>query len=89
MNGNDVPFHWVTTKLTEVAEVRLGRQRSPKRATGDHMRPYMRAANVTWDGISLHDVKEMDFTPREFETYALRRGDILVRRHTGYDRLSG
>jgi hypothetical protein len=23
----------------------------------------MRAANVTWDGISVHDVKEMDFTP--------------------------
>ena len=38
------------------------------------MRPYMRAANVTWDGISSHDVKEMDFTPAEFETYALRPG---------------
>ena len=42
------------------------------------MRPYMRAANVTWNGISLHDVKEMDFTPEEFETYALRRGDLLL-----------
>ena len=25
----------------------------------------MCAANVTWNGISLHDVKEMDFTPTE------------------------
>ena len=32
------------------------------------MRPYMRAANVTWDGLDLSDVKEMDFTPAEYET---------------------
>ena len=43
----------------------------------------MRAANVTWNGISLHDVKEMDFTPKEFETYALRRGDLLLSEASG------
>ncbi len=47
------------------------------------MRPYMRAVNVTWNGISLHDVKEMDFTPEEFETYALRRGDLLLSEASG------
>ena len=47
------------------------------------MRPYMRAANVTWQGISLHDVKEMDFTPEEFATYALRRGDVLLSEASG------
>ena len=47
------------------------------------MRPYMRAANVTWNGISLHDVKQMDFTPREFETYSLRRGDLLLSEASG------
>ena len=47
------------------------------------MRPYMRAANVTWKGISLHDVKQMDFTPQEFETYALRRGDLLLSEASG------
>ena len=57
--------HWEKVPLSEIAEVRLGRQRSPKRAVGPNMRPYMRAANVTWNGISLHDVKEMDFTPEE------------------------
>jgi len=54
--------HWKTVRLSDIAEVRLGRQRSPKRANGPNMRPYMRAANVTWNGISLHDVKEMDCT---------------------------
>ena len=70
--------HWERVSLSEIAEVRLGRQRSPRPSIGPNMRPYMRAANVTWNGISLHDVKEMDFTPAEFETYALRRGDVLL-----------
>ena len=75
--------HWDRVPLSKIAEVRLGRQRSPKRAVGPNMRPYMRAANVTWNGISLHDVKEMDFTPAEFETYALRRGDLLLSEASG------
>ena len=75
--------HWEKVPLSEIAEVRLGRQRSPKRAVGPNMRPYMRAANVTWNGISLHDVKEMDFTPEEFETYALQRGDLLLSEASG------
>jgi type I restriction enzyme S subunit len=75
--------NWATVRLAEVADVRLGRQRSPKRSVGPNMRPYMRAANVTWAGISLHDVKEMDFSPHEFETYALRRGDILLAEASG------
>ena len=75
--------HWQKVPLSEIAEVRLGRQRSPKRAVGPNMRPYMRAANVTWKGISLHDVKEMDFTPEEFGTYALRRGDLLLSEASG------
>lgn len=77
------PNHWRKVALSEIAEVRLGRQRSPKRATGPNMRPYMRAANVTWKGISLHDVKQMDFTPQEFQTYALRKGDLLLSEASG------
>ena len=81
MNGSGTPRGWASARLSEIAEVRLGRQRSPARANGPHMRPYMRAANVTWRGIDTSDVKEMDFTPSEFETYALRRGDILLGDH--------
>jgi len=47
------------------------------------MRPYMRAANVTWQGIDTTDVKEMDFTPAEYKVYALRRGDILLGEASG------
>ena len=72
-----------TVRLSDLAEVRLGRQRSPKNHVGDSMRPYLRAANVGWDGLLLDDVKEMNFTDREAETYELRRGDILLGEASG------
>ena len=71
-----LPEGWAWATLSAISEVRLGRQRSPKRATGPNMRPYLRAANVTWDGLALSDLKEMDFTPTEYETYRL-----AARRH--------
>jgi len=78
-----VPKTWVRCTLSEIAEVRLGRQRSPKQETGEHLRPYMRAANVTWQGISVHDVKEMNFTPSEAVVYELQDGDILLSEASG------
>jgi type I restriction enzyme, S subunit len=74
---------WCSAALRDIGEVRLGRQRSPDRANGPHMRQYMRAANVTWAGISTEDVKEMDFSPEEFEVFALRPGDVLVGEASG------
>jgi type I restriction enzyme S subunit len=47
------------------------------------MVPYMRAANVTWDGIELSDVKEMDFTPAEQAVYRLQDADILLSEASG------
>lgn len=79
----DLPKSWKKVRLDSLAEVRLGRQRSPARATGPCMTPYMRAANVTWGGIDASDVKEMDFTPAEMRTYALRSGDILLSEASG------
>ena len=79
----ELPEGWVWATLSSLGEVRLGRQRSPKRAKGPHMRPYLRAANVTWEGLALSDVKQMDFNPDEFETYQLRYGDILLAEASG------
>ncbi|WP_280488936.1 restriction endonuclease subunit S [Nocardia farcinica] len=74
---------WPTVPLKEVADVRLGRQLSPKNRTGENMRPYLRAANVTWRGLALDDVKTMNFTETEAETFMLRPGDILVGEASG------
>lgn len=69
--------------VSDVAEVRLGRQRSPKNHAGSNMRPYLRAANVTWNGLDLSDVKEMHFSEDEVATYRLVPGDVLVAEASG------
>ena len=79
----ELPEEWVWASLESISEVRLGRQRSPKRANGPYMHSYLRAANVTWDGLDLSDVKEMDFNPGELETYRLEPGDILLAEASG------
>ena len=59
-------------------DIRLGRQRSPQRATGPSMTPYLRSANIGYDVLRLGDVLSMDFNERERERYALQYGDVLV-----------
>ncbi|OXS33047.1 restriction endonuclease subunit S [Streptomyces sp. XY006] len=77
------PKGWVRVRLDEVAEVRLGRQRSPKNHSGTQMRPYLRAANVDWNGLKLDDVKEMNFTDDEVAVYGLKKGDIVLSEASG------
>jgi type I restriction enzyme S subunit len=44
---------------------------------------YLRAANVTWRGISLGDVKQMHFSSEEVERFQLKAGDILLGEASG------
>jgi hypothetical protein len=78
-----LPPGWARVRLDEIAEVRLGRQRSPKNHAGSQMRPYLRAANVGWDGLKLDDVKRMNFTDEEADVYRLRLGDIVLSEASG------
>lgn len=73
-----VPPGWVLTTIGEVGEVMLGRQRAPRYHHGPNMRPYLRVKNVFENRIDLSDVKEMDFSPADFERYRLEPGDILL-----------
>jgi type I restriction enzyme S subunit len=79
----ELPTGWKWVRVSEIAEVRLGRQRSPQKAFGENMCQYLRAANVTWDGLDLSDVKSMDFSPKEQEIYQLQKGDILLSEASG------
>jgi type I restriction enzyme S subunit len=74
----ELPASWTWASVQQAGDVRLGRQRAPQHHSGDHMRPYLRVANVYEDCLDLVDVKQMNFTPDEFNTYALRVGDILL-----------
>jgi type I restriction enzyme S subunit len=79
----EVASGWRVRTIAEVGDVALGRQRSPKDHQGPHMRPYIRAANITWDGLDLSNVKEMNFSPSEFEVFQLQPGDVLVNEGSG------
>ena len=72
-----------TRPLRALAEVALGRMRSPDRADGPNMIPYLRAANVKDGSLDLSDVKSMDFNLSEQAAYALRAGDVLVTEGAG------
>lgn len=72
------PVEWETMRLGEAVEVVMGRQRSPKHATGANVLPYLRAANVQDGLLDLADVKKMNFSPGEQERYRLVEGDVLV-----------
>ena len=73
-----LPSGWQWVRVSDVGEVKLGRQRSPEHHTGTHMRPYLRVANVFEDRIAMDSILQMNFTPDEYETYQLRSGDILL-----------
>ncbi|MGB0876600.1 MAG: restriction endonuclease subunit S [Mycobacterium sp.] len=74
---------WPTAALSEIAEVRLGRQRSPKNHSGPNNRKYLRAANIGWSGLKLDDVKIMNFTDSEMAIYRLQAGDLLLNEASG------
>lgn len=80
---SDLPDGWYWSTIGEVASVQLGRQRSPENHVGDHMRPYLRSANVTWAGLDLRDVKEMNFPPADAQRFELQHGDLLINESSG------
>jgi type I restriction enzyme S subunit len=79
----NLPKGWSRKRVDEIGAVQLGRQRSPKDHSGPHMRSYLRAANITWSGLDLSDIKEMNFSPAEFEVFQLKPGDVLLNEGSG------
>ena len=75
----EIPAGWKIALLKRAFDVQLGKmlQSEPSNST-DTLEPYLRAANVFWNGADLTDVKEMWFSPHEKQQYALVAGDLLV-----------
>lgn len=81
-----LPNGWAWATVAELGEVRLGGQRSPKHQSGQFPTRYLRPANITWAGLDLIDVLEMDFRPEERATYRLEPGDVLLSEASGLAR---
>lgn len=79
----DVVFTRVATEVPDIAardmfDMLLGRQKSARQSVGEHVIPYLRAANVSSDGFVLQDVQTMNFSPSEQEKYCLRENDVML-----------
>lgn len=78
-----LPDRWRSMRADEVGDVRLGRQRSPKNRSAEYPTKYLRAANITEEGLDLSDVLEMEFSPSERERYQLEPGDVVLSEASG------
>ncbi len=78
-----LPDGWCWATVEQVGNVQLGRQRSPQKISLNYPTKYIRAANLTEDGLKLDDVLDMEFLPNEQEIYRLHDGDILVSEASG------
>ncbi len=72
---------WSVAPLASVANVQLGQQRAPVHADAVVQLPYIRAANVTWNGLDVTDVKTMGFPNPD--RYRLQAGDVLLAEASG------
>ena len=78
-----LPENWAWATFGQICEIQLGQARNPANRAGRYASPYLRAANITEDGLDLSDVLQMDFPPRERERYSLRKGDLVVSEASG------
>lgn len=78
-----LPKGWVWASVEQIGEIQLGRQRSPDKLTGSNPTKYIRAANITEQGIDFSDVLEMDFDAAERQRFSLKAGDVLLTEASG------
>ena len=74
-----IPAHWDTLPIKRRFDVQLGKMLQPEpRSLKDELVPYIRAANITWNGVDTADLKEMWFSPEDRKRHELRDLDLLV-----------
>src|SRR5437867_1481973 len=74
----ELPAGWTRIRLSEIADVALGKMLDRAKRTRGTKLPYLRNASVRWNGFDLSSLLEMPFEDDELERYELRAGDLLV-----------
>jgi type I restriction enzyme, S subunit len=68
-----IPTPWQEKILKRDFEIVLGKMLQPQQGNeAETEEPYLRSANVQWDGVDLSDIKTMWFSPREKKELLLR-----------------
>ena len=74
----ELPDEWRWAPMGDLALIRGGIQKQPKRAPKDNAYPYLRVANVLRGRLDLRELHEFELFDDELETYRLQPGDLLV-----------
>ncbi len=80
VNGEKtIPTRWRERIPKREFDVVLGKMLQPVQAGPDETEePYLRSANIQWEGVNVSDVKTMWFSPQEKRDLRLQSGDLLV-----------
>jgi type I restriction enzyme S subunit len=73
------PTPWQEKILKRDFDIVLGKMLQPEqRNETETEEPYLRSANVQWEGVDISDIKTMWFSPQEKKELLLRVGDLVV-----------
>jgi type I restriction enzyme S subunit len=80
----EVPEHWAVSPLGYRYNVQLGKMLDNAKATGQHLRPYLRVFDVQWGAINVDNLPQMDFSEEDRRKFRLKSGDLLVNEGGSY-----
>lgn len=80
----DVPSNWVVAPIGSRYSVQLGKMLDSVKITGEHLRPYLRVADVQWGEINISDLPEMDFNDSDRAKFRIFPGDLMVNEGGSY-----
>ena len=76
--SRDLPSTWHWSAIGDVAEVKSGIQKQPKRRPHKNPAPFLRVANVLRGELLLDEIHEIELFDGELERYRIHHGDLLV-----------
>lgn len=74
----DLPKLWKWAPLRDLAVIKGGIQKQPKRAPRENAYPYLRVANVLRGRLDLSIIHQFELFEGELDVYRLEPGDLLV-----------
>ena len=77
-NLPDLPGGWVWATVDQLAEIKGGIQKQPKRAPAANPFPFLRVANVLRGRLNLNEVHRIELFSGELDKLRLLAGDLLI-----------
>lgn len=74
---SSLPIGWISARVGDVAELRLGKMLDKQKNQGDPFK-YLRNINVRWFQFDLSDLQTMLASDKESDVLSVRNGDLFV-----------